>query len=120
MEEESRAPQRFPDLHLLISYHEALYYAQGRLAMFGQGEVKPFCAARGLPYTTIINLKNGKLKREEPRLLQRLLRHLAVPTELIRYPPASASDSFLLADAAALAALQARVAFFKSCNFRVD
>lgn len=110
------APLPFPDLRLLITYPEALYYVQCRLRMFSRGDLKPFCETQGFTYPLIVNLKNGTLKREEPRLLQRLLRSLAVPTELIRYPPDCSSDSFLLPDAAALATFQDQVAFFKSCQ----
>lgn len=110
------APRSFPNLQLLVPYNEALYYVQGRLGMFGRGELKPFCEAGGFSYTAVINLKNGKLKREEPHLLQRVLRHLAVPTELIRYPLDTLSNGFILSDTAALAAFQEQIAFFKSCQ----
>lgn len=108
------APLRFPDFSLMVSYADALYYVQRRLKLLGQGNLKPFCAAQQLTYTNVVNLKNGNLKREEPRLVQRLLRSLDVPNELVRFPPESPGGSYILADARALAAFQSQVAYFKS------
>lgn len=62
--------------------------------MLGSGGLKPFCETHQLTYTNVINLKNGKLKREEPRLVQRLLGTLAVPTKLLHYPPGSRPPAF--------------------------
>jgi len=103
------APLPFPNLSLIVSYSKALSYAQGRLKMLGSGGLKPFCEIHQLTYTNVINLKNGKLKREEPRLVQRLLGTLAVPTELLHYPLGSKTPSFLLPDAEALAAFQSQL-----------
>ena len=103
------APLPFPDLSLTVPYPEALRYAQGRLKMLGSGGLKPFCETHQLTYTNIINLKNGKLKREEPRLVQRLLGTLAMPTELLQYPLNSKTPCFLFPDAEALAAFQSQL-----------
>ena len=100
------APLPFPNLSLIVSYPKALRYVQGRLRMLGSGGLKPFCATHQPTYTNVINLKNGKLKREEPRFVQRLLGTLAVPTELVHYPLGSKTPCFLLPDAQALAAFQ--------------
>lgn len=120
MEREERrqeiAALSFPDFTLMVGYAEALAYVQGRLAMFGWGDLKPFCEAQKFTYTNIVGLKNGTLKREEPRLVQRVLLSLSVPTELIRFPPDSPSASFLLSDAAALVTFQAQVAFFQAAK----
>ncbi|RSK24914.1 hypothetical protein [Hymenobacter metallilatus] len=110
------APLPFPDLQLTVTYAEALCYAQGRLKMLGNGGLKPFCAAHQLTYPNIINLKNGKLKREEPRLLQRLLGCLAVPTELLHYPLASKTPCFLLPDAEALAKFREQLHFLTNAE----
>jgi hypothetical protein len=70
MEEEKRGPEvaplSFPDLSLALPYQDALHYAQSRLKMIARGGLLPFCEAHKFPYTTIINLKNGNLKKEEP------------------------------------------------------
>jgi hypothetical protein len=100
------APLPFPDLSLTVSYAEALCYAQGRLKLLGSGELKPFCETHHLTYTNVVNLKNGKLKREEPRLVQRVLSTLAVPTELLQYPLGSKTSCYLLLNAEALATFQ--------------
>ncbi|GGG59453.1 hypothetical protein [Hymenobacter glacieicola] len=110
------APLPFPDLSLTVSYSEALSYAQGRLKMLGSGGLKPFCETHQLTYTNVINLKNGKLKREEPRLVQRLLGTLAVPTELLHYPLGSKTPCFLLPDAEALATFQSQLQFLTAAE----
>ena len=109
------APLPFPNLSLTVSYAEALSYAQGRLKMLGSGGLKPFCETHLLTYTNVINLKNGKLKREEPRLVQRLLSTLAVPTELLHYPPGK-TPCFLLPDAEALATFQMQLQFLTAAE----
>lgn len=110
MEEEKRGqevmPLSFPDLSLALLYQDALLYAQSRLKMIARGGLLPFCEAHKFPYTTIINLKNGNLKKEEPRLLHRLLRSLDVPNEMLQFPPNSPSQRFLLPDGEALATFQ--------------
>ncbi|MGI4735307.1 MAG: hypothetical protein ACRYG7_09030 [Janthinobacterium lividum] len=107
-------PLPFPDLSLVVPYPEALSYAQHRLKMLGSGEAKPFCVAHGLPYSTIINLKNGRLPKEQPRLLQKLLASLDVRAELIRFPPERPLPQFLLPDATELATFRQQLAYFKS------
>ena len=118
MEEEKRglevAPLSFPDLSLALPYQEALLYAQNRLKMIARGGLLPFCEAHKFPYTTVINLKNGNLKKEEPRLLHRLLRSLDVQNELLQFPPNSPSQRFLLPDTKALAAFLEQMAFLNS------
>ena len=103
------APLPFPNLSLIVSYDEGLSYTQRRLKMLGSGGLKPFCETYQLTYTNVINLKNDKLKREEPRLVHRLLNTLAVPNELLHYPPDSKTACFLLPDAQALAAFQSQL-----------
>lgn len=94
-EDHTLPPLAEPDPDLVITYEDGLRYAAYRLKMFGRGELKPFCEARSLPYTTVINLKNGNLKTEEIRLVLRLLRHLDVPVELTRIAPDSNVHRFL-------------------------
>ncbi|MBJ6111286.1 hypothetical protein JAO73_19860 [Hymenobacter sp. BT523] len=108
------APLPFPDLSLTVSYADALLYAQSRLKMLGSGELKPFCEAHQLTYTNIVNLKNGKLKREEPRLVQRVLGSLDMPTQLLRFPPTSKTPCFVLTDAEALASFQTQLLWLKT------
>ncbi|GAA4492623.1 hypothetical protein GCM10023172_00040 [Hymenobacter ginsengisoli] len=120
MEEEKRGPEvaplSFPDLSLALPYQEALRYAQSRLKMIARGGLLPFCEAHKFPYTTIINLKNGNLKKEEPRLLNRLLRSLNVPNELLQFPPDNPSQQFLLPDGEALATFQRQLAYFTASS----
>ena len=105
------APLPFPNLSLTVSYSQALCYAQVRLKLLGNGELKSFCESHQLTYTNVVNLKNGKLKREEPRLVKRLLGTLDMPTELLQYPLNSKTPCFLLPDASALATFQAHLHF---------
>lgn len=93
----SAAPLGLPDLTLSIPYPDGLRYAQFRLKMLGRGDLKPFCVTHELPYTAIVNLKNGTLKNEEPRLLQRALRSLSVATELVRNPLDAKTPRYLFA-----------------------
>ncbi|QNE42275.1 hypothetical protein F1C16_21860 (plasmid) [Hymenobacter sp. NBH84] len=108
------APLGFPDLQLSVPYADVLRYAQFRLLMLPKGELKSFCDQHDLPYTSIVGLKNNSLKREEPRLLQRLLRSLAVTTELIRIPPNSVSPRFLFASSEDLSTFQKQLKCFDS------
>ncbi|WP_345237599.1 hypothetical protein [Hymenobacter saemangeumensis] len=108
------APLGFPDLTLSVPYADVLRYAQFRLLMLPKGELKSFCEQHELPYTSIVGLKNSSLKREEPRLLQRLLRHLDVATELIRIPPNSVSPRFLFPSQEALTTFQKQLKCFDS------
>lgn len=108
------APLGFPDLKLSVPYADVLRYAQFRLLMQAKGELKSFCDQHELPYTSIVGLKNNSLKREEPRLLQRLLRSLAVATELIRIPPTSVTPRFLFPNLEALTTFKAQLKCFDS------
>lgn len=112
--ERSVAPLSFPDLQLSAPYPDVLRYSQFRLKMLGRGELKSFCDQYDLPYTSIVGLKNNTLKREEPRLLQRLLRQLDVATELIRVPPDSQSQRFLFPSQEALTIFQKQLKCFDS------
>ncbi|SHL96279.1 hypothetical protein [Hymenobacter psychrotolerans] len=105
------APLPFPDLSLTVSYADALLYAQARLKMLGSGELKPFCETHQLTYTNIVNLKNGKLKREEPRLVQRVLGSLGLPAQQLRFPLSSKTTWFVLPDTEALASFQGQLQF---------
>ncbi|TYZ12700.1 hypothetical protein FY528_05265 [Hymenobacter lutimineralis] len=108
------APLGFPDLKLSVPYADAIRYAQFRLLMLPKGELKSFCEQHELPYTSIVGLKNNSLKREEPRLLQRLLRSLAVDTEVIRIPPNTQNARFLFPSVEALTTFQQQLKCFDS------
>ncbi len=116
----SAAPLGFPDLTLSIPYADGLRYAQFRLKMLGRGDLKPFCVAHELPYTTIVNLKNGNLKNEEPRLLQRVLRSLDVATEIVRSPLDAKSQRFLFPSQEALTTFIGQLKCFDSGSSPVD
>lgn len=106
------APLGFPDLSLSASYSECLRYVQFRLKALGQGELTGFCAQHGLTYTNVVNLKNGKLKRDEPRLVQRVLRALGVATEIVRIDIGTGANQYVFPSAEVLAQFQQQLAFF--------
>jgi hypothetical protein len=118
MEKEERRqeimPLTLPDLRLSVPYDDALHYAQGRLKMLGSGNLKSFCDAQQLTYTNVVGLKNNTLKGPQPRFLQRVLNCLALPTELLQYPPGSKTHCFVLPSAEALAAFQQQLAFLRT------
>lgn len=107
------APLSFPDLSLSVTYEQALEYVQLRLNMIGRGELKPFCEQHKLPYPTTINLKNDKLKEQQPRLLLRLLQSLNVATELIKHPTQPKKPHFLFPTREALATFQEQLTTLK-------
>lgn len=106
------SPLGFPDLSLSVSYNDCLRYVQFRLKALGQGELTGFCAQHGLTYTNVVNLKNGKLKREEPRLTQRVLRALGVPTEIVRIDIGTGANQYIFPSAEVLAQFREQLAFF--------
>jgi len=112
--ENTPVPIGMPNPNLTISYADGLRYAQYRLKLFSRGDLKPFCETQELPYTTIVNLKNGTLKSEEIRLVQRLLRSLAVPLNTIRIAPDSKIQRFLFPDQLAFDTFQSQLRYFDS------
>ncbi|WP_210521420.1 hypothetical protein [Hymenobacter terricola] len=106
------APLGLFDITLLAPYPECLRYVQHRLKMLGQGSLTGFCAQHGLTYTNVVNLKNGKLKREEPRLTQRVLRALGVPTEVVRIDIGTGANQYIFPGAEVLAQFREQLAFF--------
>ncbi|WP_207435959.1 hypothetical protein [Sabulibacter ruber] len=85
-------PLGFPNPQLFVPYADVLRYIRYRLKVLGHGQLKPFCAQFSFPYTTVVNLKNGTLKRKEPRLLQRLLAALSFETTASQNPLATGED----------------------------
>ncbi|WP_158522928.1 hypothetical protein, partial [Neisseria meningitidis] len=73
-------------------YADVLRYIQYRLKVLGHGQLKVFCEQHTFPYTTVVNLKNGMLKRKEHRLLQRLLAALSFETTASQNPLASGEN----------------------------
>jgi hypothetical protein len=106
------SPLGFPDLSLSVPYTDSLRYVQFRLKALGQGELTSFCAQHGLTYTNVVNLKNGKLKRDEPRLVQRVLRALGVPTEIVRIDIGTGANQYVFPSAEVLAQFREQLAFF--------
>ncbi|MFB9865673.1 hypothetical protein [Rufibacter immobilis] len=82
----------FPDPKLFVLYADVLRYIQYRLKVLGHGQLKAFCEQNAFPYTTVVNLKNGTLKRKEHRLLQRLLAALSFETIASQNPLASGEE----------------------------
>lgn len=111
-------PLGFPDLSLSAPYADCLRYVQYRLKAIAQGELTHFCAQHSLTYTNVVNLKNGKLKRDEPRLVQRLLRALGFETEIIRIDIGSGLNQYLFASAGLLAPFREQLAFFDQAGQR--
>ncbi|ALJ01664.1 hypothetical protein [Rufibacter tibetensis] len=85
-------PLGFPDPTLFVLYADVLRYIQYRLKVLGHGQLKPFCEQHTFPYTTVVNLKNGMLKRKEHRLLQRLLAALSFETTASKNPVATGEE----------------------------
>ncbi|MFB9865583.1 hypothetical protein [Rufibacter immobilis] len=79
-------PLGFPDPRLFVLYVDVLRYIQYRLKLLGHGQVKAFCKQYLFPYTTVVNLKNGTLKRKEHLLLQRILAALSFETTASQNP----------------------------------
>jgi hypothetical protein len=112
------APLGFPDLSLSAPYGECLRYVQFRLKALAQGDLTSFCAQHGLTYTNVVNLKNGKLKRDEPRLVQRVLRALGVPTDIVRIDIGSGANQYVFGSAELLAQFREQLAFFDAAAQR--
>jgi hypothetical protein len=112
------APFGFPDLSLSAPYSECLRYLQYRLKAIAQGGLTPFCNQHGLTYTNVVNLKNGKLKRDEPRLVQRVLRALGVPTEIVRIDIGSSANQYVFGSAEILAQFRQQLAFLDAAAQR--
>ncbi|GAC1601778.1 MAG: hypothetical protein NVS3B25_29840 [Hymenobacter sp.] len=92
-------------------YGECLRYVQYRLKAIAQGDLTPFCNQHGLTYTNVVNLKNGKLKRDEPRLVQRVLRALGVSTDIVRIDIGSGANQYVFGSAELLAQFREQLAF---------
>ena len=112
------APLGFPDLSLSAPYSECLRYVQYRLKAIAQGDLTSFCAQHGLTYTNVVNLKNGKLKRDEPRLVLRVLRALGVATEIVRIDIGSGANQYVFGSAELLAQFREQLAFFDAAAQR--
>ncbi|MCB2380334.1 hypothetical protein LGH70_22270 [Hymenobacter sp. BT635] len=106
------APLGFPDLSLSAPYTECLRYVQFRLKALPQGDLTAFCAQHGLTYTNVVNLKNGKLKRDEPRLVQKVLRALGVSTEIVRIDIGSGANQYVFGTSELLTQFREQLAFF--------
>ncbi|UOQ75266.1 DUF3991 domain-containing protein [Hymenobacter cellulosilyticus] len=65
-----------------------------------------------------MNLKNGKLKRDEPRLVQRVLRALGVPTEIVRIDIGSGANQYVFGSSELLAQFREQLAFFDAAAQR--
>ena len=102
----------FPDLSLSAPYSDCLLYVQSRLKALAQGQLKVFCTQHGLTYTNVVNLKNGKLKRDEPHLVQRVLRVLGFDTELVRIDIGNGANQYLFGDIDLLTSFRQQLAFF--------
>jgi hypothetical protein len=112
------APLGFPDLSLSAPYSECLRYVQYRLKALAQGDLTPFCNQHGLTYTNVVNLKNGKLKRDEPRLVQKVLRALGLPTEIVRIDIGSGANQYVFGSAELLAQFREQLAFLDTAAQR--
>jgi hypothetical protein len=112
------APLGFPDLSLSAPYADCLRYVQYRLKAIAQGDLTPFCNQHGLTYTNVVNLKNGKLKRDEPRLVQRVLRALGVPTDIVRIDIGSGANQYVFGSSELLAQFREQLAFFDTAAQR--
>ena len=112
------APLGFPDLSLSAPYTECLRYVQYRLKAIAQGDLTPFCNQHGLTYTNVVNLKNGKLKRDEPRLVQKVLRAMGVPLEIVRIDIGSGANQYVFGSAELLTQFREQLAFLDAAAQR--
>ena len=108
----------FPDLSLSAPYGECLRYVQYRLKAIAQGDLTPFCNQHGLTYTNVVNLKNGKLKRDEPRLVQRVLRALGVSTDIVRIDIGSGANQYVFGSAELLTQFREQLVFLDAAAQR--
>ncbi len=58
---------------LIIPYDEALQYVQHWLNSFMHGELKPWAQEQQLNYSMVVNLRNGRINRPIPRLIQKIM-----------------------------------------------
>ncbi|WP_026461425.1 hypothetical protein [Adhaeribacter aquaticus] len=80
---------QFPNSELMVTYSDVLRYVQYRLKILGHGQLKAFCQKFSFPYNSVVNLKNGTLKRKEHWLLQRILATLSFETSALQNPLAT-------------------------------
>ena len=85
-------PIGFPDPSLVVLYQDVLRYVRYRLKSFAHGQLKLFCKQHSFPYTTVVNLKNGTLKRKEHLLVQRILAALSFKTTPILNPSSTTEE----------------------------
>ncbi|MFD2784027.1 hypothetical protein [Hymenobacter rubripertinctus] len=60
-------------MSLVISYEECLQYVQNELNSFMHGELKPWTERQQLNYSMIVNVKNGRVPRPIPKLVQKIM-----------------------------------------------
>jgi hypothetical protein len=75
-----------PNPSLILSYEEGLHYVQHQLASLIHGALKPWAQEQKLNYSMIVNVKNGRISRPMPRLVQKLLAALGfeLPAKRVR------------------------------------
>jgi len=75
----------FPSPHLLVPYSEGLRFVQIALRSFPHGGLKEWATTRkpAINYSMLVTLKNNKLRKPAPLLVQRILKEFDFPAELI-------------------------------------
>ena len=84
MSDSKPASSAASDPGLLISYDEGLAFVQHWLSSFMHGDLKPWTEKQQLNYSMIVNLKNGRIPRPIPRLIQKIMAVLGINLEAKR------------------------------------
>lgn len=76
----------FPDQTLLVPYEDCAKLVRTVLNAFPHGGLKKWANERNpsYNYTTLVNLKNGKLAKSAPQVVQRLMLDFGFNTELVK------------------------------------
>ena len=79
------APTSFPPDSLLIAYEECERFVQAYLQSFSYGELKPWAADRkpAMNYRTLSSLRNGKMRKPVPLIVNRILEERGFVTKRI-------------------------------------
>ncbi|OON68913.1 hypothetical protein B0919_12155 [Hymenobacter sp. CRA2] len=98
---------------LVISYQDALLFVKHRLTGFAHGMLKPWALEHGMNYSMLVNLKNDKIHKQTPLLLQRLLGLFGFETSPMRIQADGVPTYvFLLKDKRTVKAFRQQLQFF--------
>ncbi|WP_157530246.1 hypothetical protein [Hymenobacter norwichensis] len=99
-----------PNPGITFSYEEGLSYVQHHLNSFMHGELKPWAHERHLNYSMVVNLKNGRLTRPMPHLVQQIIVSMGFDLKAKRIKKDNQFEvEFSLLDASQIALFRARM-----------